>query len=184
MLKTKALKYRLTDDQKKLLTNENIDGKTNIQHHFEKIISNKILIEKGILDDKKDILVEKDLYNTQVNYLLNSRNESKERTINKYNVANYYFELAKLFNRIALERKISRNKLWHIIKKNIIVRDFNNTKLRFYKYIFRGELIPSPKYIEKTLTDNDDLPCYLSIIYLDESITPELDEAYANIHTR
>ena len=135
----------------------------------------------GGVDNKKDVLLEKNLYYTQVNYLLDIRNEDNEKAINKYNVANYYFELAKLFNRIALERKISRNKLWNIIKKNIVMKYYNKTKLRCYKYIFRGELIPSPKIIDKILTYSDDLPSYLSIVYLDESMTIEFKEAYKKL---
>ena len=134
-----------------------------------------------MIDKKKDVIVEKELYSTQINFLLNSDDETNERNINKYVVANYYFELAKKFNKIAIERKISRNKLWMLVKKNILIKEYNKTKLRIYKNIFRGQIIPSPKFIKKTFKKNGDLPSYLSIIYLDEVITPEFKEAYENI---
>ena len=73
---------------------------------------------------------------------------------------------------------ISRNKLWSIIKKDIIFKDYNKTILRFYKYIFRGEIIPTPKFVNNILTRNDDLPTYLGIIYLDKTISPKCKEAY------
>ena len=79
---------------------------------------NKILIEKGIINNKKDIILEKDLHYTQINYILNNIDDGNLKTINKYDVANYYFQLAKQFNSIALERKLSRYELWNIIKKS------------------------------------------------------------------
>mgnify|MGYP001196377998 CR=1 FL=1 len=181
MRKSTGFKYRLNDDQKKLLVNEKINGKTNIKHHLEKIIYSEILIEKGILNDKKDVLTEKDLYNNQVKYLLDNRDDTQDKAINKYNIANFYFLLAKQYNSIALKRKISRNELWNIIKKNIILKNHNMSTQRLYKYIFLGEIIPSAKFVEKSLTTNDDLISYLSIIYLDEIIEPELEEAYKKI---
>ena len=135
----------------------------------------------GMIGKKKDVVVEKHLYSNQINYLLNSGNEANERNINKYVVANYYSELAKKFNKIALERRISRNELWKIVKKNILLKEYNNSNLRIYKYIFRGEIIPSPQFVKNTLKKNDDLPSYLSIVYLDETITSEFKEAYENI---
>ena len=181
MQKCTGHKYRLNDVQKRLLANERINGKKNIKHHLEKLICSEILIQKGILNNNKDYLIEKDLYNTQVNYLLDCRDDTHDKAINKYNIANYYFILAKEYNRIALNRKISRNKLWNIIKKNIIIRDYNITKQRIFKYIFRGEIIPSLKFVEHSLNTNNDLISYLSIIYLDETITPELGEAYQKL---
>ena len=89
--------------------------------------------------------------------------------------------MAKQYNSIALKRKITRNELWNIIKKNNILKDQNISMQRLYKYIFRGEIIPSAKFVEKSLTTNDDLISYLSIIYLDEIIEPELEEAYKKI---
>ena len=68
-----------------------------------------------------------------------------------------------------------------MIRKNIILKNYNKTDRRLYKSIFRGEIIPSPRFVYKTLQKNDDLPTYLSIIYLDEEITPELQEAYRKI---
>lgn len=171
----------MNDVQQKILANEKINGKTNITHYLEKIICRKILIEKGILNDKKDILIEKDLYNTQVKYLLDSRDDTQDKDINKYNIANYYFILAKEYNRIAIERKITRNELWSLTKKNIIIKHKNMSEQRLYKYIFRGEIIPSPKFVKKILNNNDDLISYLSIIYLDEIIRPELEEAYKKL---
>tara|TARA_Y100000766_G_C18757386_1_gene531617 strand:- start:143 stop:670 length:528 start_codon:yes stop_codon:yes gene_type:complete len=171
----------LNEVQKKILANEKINEKKHIKHHLEKIISSEILKQKGILNNKKDVLIEKTLYNTQVNYLLDCSDDTHYKAINKYNIANYYFLLAKQYNRIALNRKISRNKLWNIIKKNIIIKDYNNTQQRLYKYIFRGEIIPSIKFVENSLNTNDDLISYLSIIYLDEIITPELGEAYQKL---
>ena len=50
MQKCTGFKYRLNDDQKKLLLNEKITGKRNIKHHLEKLICKEILIEKGILN--------------------------------------------------------------------------------------------------------------------------------------
>ena len=173
--------YRLTRYQKELLNNERIIGKTNIKNYLEKIIRNNILIEMGMIDKKKDVIVEKDLYSTQINFLLNSDDEANERNINKYVVATYYFELAKNFNKIALERKISRNKLWKIVKKNILIKEYNKTKLRIYKNIFRGQIIPSPQFVKNILKNNNDLPSFLSIIYLDEQIKPELKESYEKI---
>ena len=98
MRKGTGLKYKLNDVQKKLLANEKINGKKNIKHHLEKIIFSEILIQKGILINKKDILIEKDLYNTQVNYLLDCRDGTHDKAVNKYNIANYYFLLAKKYN--------------------------------------------------------------------------------------
>ena len=134
-----------------------------------------------MIGKKKDVVVEKNLYSTQINYLLNNGDEANERNINKYVVANYYFELAKKFNKIALERRISRNELWKIVKKNILIKEYNKTNLRIYKNIFRGQIIPSPQFVKSTLNKDDDLPSYLSIIYLDEEITPKFKEAYENI---
>ena len=173
--------YRLNDAQKKLLRNEKITGKTNIKNHFEKIICSQILIEKGILNHKKDILIEKNLYNTQVNYLLDNRDDRIDKVINKYDIAHYYFLLAKQYNWIALKRKISRNALWNLVRQNIIIKGQKKSYQRLYKYIFRGEIIPSSKFLVKTLANNDDLPSYLSIIYLDEAIIPELEQAYKKI---
>ena len=145
---------------------------------MEKIILKHLLIENGAVDGKEDYLLEKDIYNTVIEYTLNTSSDSYGEGINKYNVAFYYTELAKQFNLIAVKRKISRNNLWKMIKENIIFKNSNKTKLRIYKYIFRGEIIPSPRYVYKTLQNNDDLPTYLSIVYLDEGITPELNMAY------
>ena len=85
----------MSNDQKKLLTNEQINGKINIKHHLEKIIANKILIENGILDEKRDVLIEEDLNYTQIKYLLDTRDETYDKAINKYNVVNYYFLLGQ-----------------------------------------------------------------------------------------
>ena len=38
-----------------------------------------------------------------------------------------------------------------------------------------------PQFFKNILNKNDDLPSFLSIIYLDEAITPEYIEAYENI---
>mgnify|MGYP001254566771 CR=1 FL=1 len=172
--------YRLTQEQKKLLRLKPINGNNNTKY-IEKILFKHLLIENGIVDKKEDYLLEKDLNNTLIEYLLNNSSYSYGEAINKYNVSNYYTELAKQFNNIAIKRAISRNNLWEIIKKNIIFKNSNKTELRIYKYIFRGEIIPSPKYVYKTLNENEDLPSYLSIIYLDELISPELEIAYEKI---
>ena len=167
--------------QKRLLKNEKIKGRINIKDYIEKIIRNNVLIERGAIDKKQDVVIEKDLYSSQVNYLLNNAREENNKAISKYNVANYYFQLAKQFNRIAIERSISRNNLWNITKKNMIIKDQNITTQRLYKYIFRGEIIPSPEFVENSLNNNDDLISYLSIIYLDEIIKPELEESYRKL---
>ena len=179
VLRCSETTYKLTYEHNELLKNERIYGKTNIKQHLEKIIRNEILIEKGFIGNKKDILKEKDLHKIQVKYLLDCRNESDKKKINKYNVANYYFNLAETFNRIAIHRKISRNELWKMIKKNTIIKDYNKTQKRIYKYIFRGELIPSPKTVERNLKDKDDLTSYLCIIYLNDNISYKLKEAYS-----
>ena len=61
------------------------------------------------------------------------------------------------------------------------MRDLNQTKLRIYKYIFRGEIIPSTNFVKKLLHNYDNLPCYLSIMYLDEEVSKELKNAYSLI---
>ena len=153
----------------------------SLKEYIEKIIFNHLLIENGNLDGKKDYLLEKDINNTYIEYILNTSLHSYGDSLNKYNVAYYYAEIAKMFNKIAIKRKISRNELWKIIRENIIFKNCNKTEHRIYKNIFRGEIIPSPGYVYKTLQNNEDLPTYLSIIYLDEVITPELEEAYRKI---
>ena len=155
-----------------------LNREDSLKEYIEKIIFNHLLIESGTFNRKEDYLLEKDINNTCIEYILNTSSDSYAEAINKFNVSYYYVELAKQFNKIAIKREISRNELWKIIKKNIIFRNSNNTELRIYKYIFRGEIIPSPRYVYKTLQKNDDLPTYLSIVYLDEAITPELNMAY------
>ena len=76
-------------------------------------------------------------------------------------------ELVKQFNKIAKKRKISRNNLCNIIKQNIIFKNLNKSQLRLYKYIFRGEIIPSPKFVHNSFKEHDDLPSYLALVYLD-----------------
>ena len=173
--------YMLTHTQKKLLRLKLDKENENLKEYIEKIIFNHLLIENGILNEQKDYLIEKDLNNTLIKYILNTNSNSYGEAINKYNVSNYYTELAKHFNSIAIKSKISRNKLWEMIKKNIIFKNSNKTELRLYKYIFRGEIIPSARYVYKTLNKNEDLPSYLSIVYLDQSISPELEIAYEKI---
>ncbi|MBW3041847.1 hypothetical protein [Prochlorococcus marinus] len=121
---------------------------------------------------------EQDLQKTQVEYLLNTTSNITEKNIDKYKVANYYYFIAKLFNQIAEKRNINRNQLWQIVKNNILFKTFNKTTIRIYKYIFRGELIPSPEFVKNLLEKYDDLPTYLAIVYLDEEITPELNKSY------
>ena len=145
------------------------------------MIFNHLLIENGIMNGKEDYLLDKDLNDTLIEYIFNTSSNCYGEAINKYNVSNYYTELAKQFNNIAIKRAISRNNLWRLILKNIIFKNLNNTELRIYKYIFRGEIIPSPKYVYKTINKNEDLPSYLSIIYLDELISPKLEIAYEKI---
>ena len=173
--------YILTQSQKKLLRFKLDKENNNLNEYIEEIIFKHLLIENGIADRKEDYLLEKDLNKTLIEYLLNNSSDSYGKTINKYTVSNYYSELAKQFNSIAIKKLISRNKLWRIIKKNIIFKNSNKTELRIYKYIFRGEIIPSPKYVYKIMNENEDLPSYLSIIYLDESISPQLKIAYEEI---
>ncbi len=170
--------YRLTRNQKELLklklTNEN----NSFKKYIKAIILSHIIIEKGIGNGKKDYLLEKDLINLLIEYLLNTNSDNDGEEINKYNVGKYYALLAKQFNKIAIKRKISRNNLWNRVKKNILFESGNKTELRLYKYIFRGEIIPSPQYVYKSLKEKEDLPSYISLIYLDEEISPELKEAY------
>ena len=153
----------------------------NLKEYIEEIIFNHLLIENGTLDGKNDYLIEEDINNTFIEYILNTSSVSYGEALNKYNVSYYYVELAKRFNKIAIKRKINRNELWKVIRENILFRNSNKTDHRLYKYIFRGEIIPSPRYVYKTLQKNEDLPTYLSIIYLDEEITPELENAYRKI---
>ena len=159
------------------LTNEKI----SYQKYIERIMLKHLLIEKGIVNEQKDNLTDKGLNETFVEYILSTNSESYDVNIDKYNVGNYYMELAKQYNKIAVKKKISRNDLWKMIRKNIILKNTSKTEHRLYKYIFRGEIIPSPRYVYKTLQKNDELPTYLSIIYLDEEITPELEKAYRKI---
>ena len=175
--------YRLTQKQKILLRLKLIEGNNNLKEYIEKIMFNHLLIEKGSVNEQQDYLIEKNLNNTFIEYILSTNSESYDSEINKYKVGNYYTQLARHFNRIAVQRKISRNNLWKMVKENIIFKHSNKTELRLYKYIFRGEIIPSPRYVLKILQRNEDLPTYLSIIYLDEEITPELKEAYENLKT-
>ena len=153
----------------------------NLKEYIEEIIFNHLLIENGTLDGKNDYLIEEDINKTFIEYILNTSSVSYGEALNKYNVSYYYVELAKRFNKIAIKRKINRNELWKVIRENILFRNSNKTDHRLYKYIFRGEIIPSPRYVYKTLQKNEDLPTYLSIIYLDEEITPELENAYRKI---
>ena len=172
----------LTHKQKSLIKIKLTNESNSYQKYIEKIIFNHLLIEKGIVNDEKDYLKEKELDKTFISYILNTNSDTYGNEINKYSVGNYYMELAKQFNSIALKRKISRNELWKIINKNIIFKNYNKTEHRLYKYIFRGELIPSPRYVHKIFQKNEDLPTYLSIIYLDEQIKAELREAYEKIN--
>ena len=173
----------MTHDQKKLLRLKLNKENNNINEYISRIIFKHLLIENGTVYKKEDYLLEKELNNTLIEYILSTNSNNYGEAINKYNVSYYYTELARQFNRIAIKRKLTRNELWDIIKKNIIFKNSNKTELRLYKYIFRGEIIPSPRYVHKTLEKNDDLPTYLSIIYLDEEIKPELKEAYENLKT-
>ena len=174
-------RYRLTQNQKILLTDILTNKSNSYQQYIERIIFNHLLIEKGIVKEQKDNLIEKNLNEAFIQYILNTKSDNYDDNINKYSVGNYYIELAKQYNRIAIKRKISRNELWTIIKKNIIFKNSSKTKLRIYKYFLRGEIIPSPRYVYKILQKHEDLPSYLSIIYLDEEITPELKVAYKRI---
>ena len=131
--------------------------------------------------NEKDSITEEFLYEKQIKYILETKSTGIKKNINKYTVSNYYYQLAKRFNEIALERNISRNELWQIVKNNILIKNMQKTELRVYKYIFRGEIIPSPMYVYNALNKYDDLPSYLSIVYLDSIITPELKEAYNHI---
>ena len=160
------------------LSNERI----NYQRHIERIIFKHLLIEKGIVNEQKDYLLEKNLNRTFIEYILNTNSENYNLHIDKYNLGYYYTELARNFNRIALKRSISRNELWKVVKQNILFKKYNRTELRIYKYILRGEIIPSPKFVYNKLKDNDDLPSYLCLVYLDEQISPELKEIYEKIH--
>ena len=171
----------MTHNQKKLLKSKLNKENSNHNEYIEEIIFNHLLIENGTIDKKEDYLLEKDLNYTHIEYTLNTSSDSYGEAIDKYNVSNYYTELARHFNRIAIKREITRNELWKSITKNIIFKNSNKTELRLYKYIFRGEIIPSPRYVYKTIKIREDLPSYLSIIYLDESISPELEIAYNRI---
>ena len=170
--------YRLTMDQKNLLLCESKNNKNKIKDYIEKIIFNHIVVEKGKYKNKTDILIKNDLYRNQVDYILSSDSRKSNDKINKYSIANYYYLLAKRFNDIAFSKRITRNELWKLVKINCIFKDQNETNLRIYKYIFRGEVIPSIKFVKKQIDKYDDLPCYMSIIYLDEVIVPELKESY------
>ncbi len=173
--------YRLTEYQKNLLRLKVDNENNNLKKYIEQIIFNHLLVEKGFVNRKEDYLLESDINKTLIEYTLNTSSDSYGETLNKYNVSNYYAQLAKQFNRIAIKRKIYRNKLWKIIKNNIIFKNSNKTELRLYKHIFRGEIIPSPRYVYRIMNENDDLPSYLSLIYLDEKISPELEIAYDKI---
>ena len=159
------------------LTNESI----SYQKYIERIMYKHLLIEKGIVNEQKDNLTAKNLNETFVHYILSTNSGSYDENINKYSVGNYYMELSKQYNKIAIKKNISRNDLWKMIRKNIILKNTSKTEHRLYKYIFRGEIIPSPRYVYKTLQKNDDLTTYLSIFYLDEAITPELNMAYKKL---
>lgn len=185
-MKKKSHAYKLTNYQKKLIDRDQINKNNSLTDYINRIIYNHILIEKGYINDRNDDLLEKDLYNNQINYILNSKLEEIEKNENiyKYNIANYYYQLAKQFNKIAKERKITRNELWKIVRNSIQFKDSNQTELRIYKLIFRGELIPSPKYVFKKLHGNDELPSYKSIIFLNRTISSELKKAYESLTNR
>ena len=130
--------YKLTYEQKELLKKEMLDRETNVKEYIENILYNHILNEKGSYKNKKDYLSEEQQDKLQIEYILKSSSKEKTGQINKYNVSNYYYILAKHYNQIAKERKLCRNKLWEEIKKNILFKEFNTTELRLYKYIYRG----------------------------------------------
>ena len=171
-MKFSAKRYGLTLYQRELLKTEQIHGRLNIKNHLENVMNKHILIETGLVNGQKDYLVEEDLNYNLIEYILNTSSVSYGKAINKYNVSNYYAQLSRYFSEIAKARKISRNNLWHIIKGNIIIKNYNTTYQRLYKNIFRGEIIPSPKFVYNLLQENDDLPSYLSLVYLDEVIVP------------
>tara|TARA_B100001250_G_scaffold408914_1_gene432201 strand:+ start:421 stop:984 length:564 start_codon:yes stop_codon:yes gene_type:complete len=174
-------RYWLTPEQKGLLRRELIHKGIDAKEYLIETLQNHILIEKGAYRNKQDYILEKNLYKKQIEYLLTNNSNKKISTISKYDVANYYFQLAKQFNKIAQNRDMSRNDLWKITKNNCILKGASKTYLRIYKYIFRGELIPSPNYVAKTLQKNSDLPSYLSIVYLGEMIDPNLNYAHEKI---
>ena len=111
---------------------------------------------------------------------INSQTRENNEII-KYIISKYYYELAKLFEEIANKRKISKSNLWEQVKRNMILRGLTNVEQRTYKNIFSGRTIPIGKHIGEILLKYDDLPSYLSIIYLDENISPEMEKAYSNL---
>ncbi len=145
---------------------------------MKEVLRKHILIEKGSLLNEYDYLSKSDILVKQFHYILDTPDNSGNNRINKYNIANYYYYLACTFNEIAIKRKISRNQLWQLVKRNEFFKKIDKTSLRTYKYIFRGEVIPSPKFVKNSLLKYEELPTYIGIIYLDECIIPELKNAY------
>ena len=175
------INYRLTSNQKHLLKGKIFSKKYNYTEYIKMIFKSHVIEAKGKYKDYKDCIVERDLYKKQIEYILKTTDEIDEDCINKFNIANYYFNLAKTFNNVANDRKLKRNELWEIVKKNIICTSFNKTELRIHKYMLRGDIIPSPKYVNKMLNNYDELPTYLSITYLDEIVPGELTYAYERL---
>ena len=171
----------LTQNQIDLITNGIEDGNTVLQDHIESLLKEHIIESKGKYRNSIDRISYTDLYQLQFEYKRISKDKELKNKININTVADYYLNLAKEYNRIAIKRKISRAELWNLVKKNILLKNFNNTKLRIYKYITRGEIIPSPKFVINEIEIFNDLPCYLSIIYLDEIINPDLKISYTRL---
>tara|TARA_Y100000766_G_scaffold273322_1_gene274101 strand:- start:235 stop:651 length:417 start_codon:yes stop_codon:yes gene_type:complete len=109
--------------------------------------------------------------------LLDSRKYIKHK-INIIKIENYYFELSKTFINITKEKNINSLELINQMKENILLKDLSKDNLVSYKNIFEGMYVPSSEIVYNLFEKYDDLPSYLSIIYLGQNINPELKNAY------
>ena len=66
--------YKLNNNHKRLLRSEVIENRALIKDYIEKIIYKHVLIEKGSFFDKRDSLINKDLIENQLEYILNNKN--------------------------------------------------------------------------------------------------------------
>tara|TARA_Y100000766_G_C18743840_1_gene525005 strand:- start:330 stop:899 length:570 start_codon:yes stop_codon:yes gene_type:complete len=175
-------KYKLTNKQIKLLKNELRYDKAEIESFVEKVLSKHILFEKGKFKDMNDYIIEEDLQKIHIEYILNKNNSFKYKNIDKYNISNYYYNLAQEFNDIASKRKLNRKELWNNIKENLKLEKFNKSELRLYKYIFRGEVVSSPKYVYNSFQRFGDLRCYRTIIKIVETQNKKLTNSYKKLY--
>ena len=167
----------MTKAQIELIRGELINTPKDLANYLEKILINHVLTEKSEFRNKSDYLSDKDLQKQQVEYILYKNYETEENGKYKYFIFNYYQNLAKHFNTIAIERSISRNSLWHLLKENKLFRTYNKTKLRIYKHIYRGELIPSISNIRNSIL-NSELISFTGIRNLSKEIDIELNNSH------